>query len=41
MKLCTGPKSPNVNIALRRILQNHGNIATEESPKKGHTLLVF
>ena len=25
----------NVNIALRRFLQNHGNIATEGSPKPG------
>ena len=24
-----------VNIALRRFLNNHGNIATEESPKPG------
>ena len=25
----------NINIALRRFLHNHGNIATEGSPKPG------
>ena len=28
-----GTLNMNMNIALRRFLHNHGNIATEESPK--------
>ena len=30
-----------MHIALRRFLHNHGNIATEESPKPGLSLLLF
>ena len=30
-----------MNIALRRFLHNHGNIATEGSPKPRRALLLF